>query len=106
MSIEVMFTTTVANKRMTWVGNAASETTVTSFMAHVQQARPEMAIQLGEALGKTFSIWCALGTDVAEGDTLTIENGSHAGTYNVRNVQKNAVGDEDDHLELVAIKDL
>ena len=103
--ISKFFTTTIANSRMTWVLNASSEVAVGSFSGHVQQASPAFAEQLGQAWGKTFSVWCAKGTDVAEGDTLTIASGDYSGTYSVKNVQKNATG-ANEHLELVAIKDV
>ncbi len=90
---------------MVWTGASSEDTALGSFMAHVQQSSPEFAQQIGEAFGKTFSMWCAKDTDVKEGDTLTVATGDYAGTYSVRNVQKNATG-SNEHLELVVIKDV
>lgn len=73
--------------------------------AHVQQARVEFAQQIGEAWGRTFVLWCAVGTDVKSGDTLTIASGAYAGTYNLSDVQINAVG-RNQHLQCVLIKDV
>lgn len=103
--ISKFFTTPITTKRMVWTGNSAEDTALGSFSGHVQQASPEFTQQIGEAFGKTFSVWCAVDTDVKEGDTLTIATGDYAGTYNVRNVQKNATG-SNEHLELVVIKDV
>lgn len=103
--ISKFFTTPITTKRMVWTGGSSEDTALGSFNGHVQQSSPEFAQQLGEAFGKTFSVWCAKGTDVKEGDTLTIASGDYAGTYSVRNVQKNATG-VNEHLELVVIKDV
>jgi len=86
--------------RMTWVGNSSSQGSAGSFSGHIQQARPETAESIGEEWSKVFSIWCALGTDVTEGDKLVVAAGDYASTYNVQQIQKNAVG-INTHLELV-----
>jgi hypothetical protein len=103
--ISKFFTVTIAVSRKVWTGNTATDTPQGSFSGHVQQSSPEFAESIGQAWGKTFSIWCAIGTDVAEGDTLTVASGDYAGTYSVKNVQKNATG-INEHLELVVIKDV
>lgn len=105
MSIERFYTTTIAVTRMEWTNESSAEASVGSFTGHIQQARPEFAEQIAEAWGKTFIVWCAKGTDVEPGDTLTISTGDYAGTYSVKNAQTNAVG-ANQHLELTAIKDL
>lgn len=105
MSIDRFFTVSIVNTRMNWSNESSAEVSVGSFNAHVQQASPELAQHIAEAWGKTFSIWCAKGTDVEAGDTLTIASGDYAGTYSVKNVQVNATG-SNEHLELTAIKDL
>ncbi|QDP67608.1 MAG: hypothetical protein Tp172MES00d2C118482111_2 [Prokaryotic dsDNA virus sp.] len=99
-TISRLYTTTISNTRQVWSGNLSSDTAVGSFSGHVQQARPELAESLGETWSKVFSIWCAVGTDVSEGDKLTIASGNYAGTYHVQQIQKNAVG-INAHLELV-----
>ncbi len=105
MSIERFFTTTFAVMRMSWSGDSSAEASAGSFVGHIQQARPEFAEAIAEAWGKTFVVWCAKGTDVEAGDTLTISTGDYAGTYSVKNIQVNAVGNNQ-HLELTAIKDI
>lgn len=105
MSISRFYTTTVAVARKVWAGNSATESSVGNFKAHIQQATPEFAESIGQAWGETFTIWCAIGTDVNKGDTLTIASGDYAGTYSVSNVQTNATG-ANEHLELVIIKDV
>ena len=104
-SIERFYTTTFAVTRMQWADESSGEVTVGNFVGHIQQARPEFASAVGEAWGKTFVVWCAKGTDVEPGDTLTIATGDYAGTYSVKNSQVNAVGNNQ-HLELTAIKDI
>ena len=105
MSIEIFYTTTFAVTRMEWSNESSAEASASSFIGHIQQARPEFAEQISEAWGKTFVVWCAKGTDVEPGDTLTIASGDYAGTYSVKNVQTNAVGGNQ-HLELTVIKDI
>lgn len=104
MSIERFYTTSITNTRMSWSGDSSALASVGTFSAHVQQAQPETAEHIGEAWGKVFLIWCAKGTDVNVGDTLTIASGDYAGTYSVKNKQVNATGDNE-HLELTVIKD-
>lgn len=105
MSIERFFTTTIAVTRMSWSNESSAETSSGSFSGHVQQARPEFAQEIASAWGKTFIIWCAKNTDVETGDTLTITTGDYAGTYSVKNIQLNAVGNNQ-HLQLIAIRDI
>lgn len=103
--INRFYTTTIAVTRMSWSNESSAEVSVGSFSGHIQQAGPEFAENIAEAWGQTFLVWCAKGTDVEAGDTLTIETGDYAGTYSVKNVQTNATG-ENQHLELTAIKDV
>lgn len=90
---------------MSWNNESAAEVSAGSFYGHIQQASAEFAGFVGEAWGKTFLIWCDVDEDVESGDSLTIASGDYAGTYSVKNVQKNAVGNEQ-HLEITAIKDV
>lgn len=103
--IEKFFTTTLTNTRMVWTGNTSALTAVGSFVGHIQQASAEYAEQLRAAFGVTHTIWCAMGTNVRTGDTITVATGSYAGTYSVRNIQTNATG-TNEHLELIVIKDV
>lgn len=105
MSIERFFTTTITVTRMTWSNESSAEASVGTFIGHIQQSQPQLAEHIGEAWGKTFTVWCAKNTDVEPGDTLTITTGANAGTYSVKNVQDNVVGGNQ-HLELTAIKDV
>ena len=104
MSINRFYTTTITNTRMVWSGESSARTSVGSFSGHVQQAQPEVAEFIGEALGKVFSVWCAKGTDIESGDVITIASGDYAGTYTVKNIQNNAIG-RNQHLELIVIKE-
>jgi hypothetical protein len=105
MSITRFFTTTFAVTRMNWTNESSAEISAGSFIGHIQQARPEFAAQIAEAWGQTFVVWCAKGTDVEPGDTLTIASGDYAGTYSVKNVQSNATG-ANQHLEVTVIRDI
>lgn len=105
MSIERFYQTTIAVKRMEWSGESSAEVSASSFMGHIQQAEPQFAQEIATAWGKTFLVWCAIGTDVEPGDSLTISSGDYAGTYSVKNVQTNSTGNNK-HLQLVAIKDV
>lgn len=104
-TISRFYTTTITVTRMTWGGESSAEIAAGSFIGHIQQASPEHAEHVGEAWGKTFTVWCDKSTDVQGGDTLTIATGDYAGTYNVKNVQVNAVG-QNQHLALTAIRDI
>lgn len=97
--INRLFTTTFSIQRPEWSEDSAGLATVETFKGHLQQARPELAQQLGLALTKTFTIWCASDADVQEGDTLT----SGDDTYSVRAVQTNNYG-QNAHKELIAEK--
>ena len=105
MSISKFFTETLTVRRKVWAGNSATDSDAGSFSGHIQQASPEFAESVGQAWGKTFTVWCAKSTDVKEGDSLAVAGGDYAGTYSVKNVQKNATG-INEHLELVVIKDV
>ena len=104
MSISRFYTVTIVNTRMEWDNESSAEVSVGSFSGHVQQAQPEFTEHLGEAWGSVYLIWCAKGTDVEVGDTITIADGDYAGTYSVKNLQTNATGNNE-HLELTIIKD-
>src|SRR6056297_2232039 len=102
-SIKRLFTETIAVTRMVWSGNTSSQSLMGSFSGHIQQASPDLAETLGETWSQVFSIWCALGTDVEEGDKLVVASGNYADTYYVQQIQKNATG-VNEHLELVVTK--
>ena len=105
MSIERFYTTTFTNTRMEWSNESSAEVSVGTFKGHIQQSVPEFAESIGEAWGKTFIVWCAKGTDIETGDSLSIASGDYAGTYSVKNSQINAVGNNQ-HLELTVIRDI
>ena len=102
-AIKRLFTETVAVTRMVWSGNSSSQSSIGSFKAHIQQATPDLAESIGETWSQVFSIWCALGTNVEEGDKLVVASGNYADTYYVQQIQKNATG-VNEHLELVVTK--
>lgn len=102
-SIEQWYDNTFTLKRMTWSGDSSGLVSGTSFVGHIQQARPDFAEHIGESWNQTFVVWCDEATDVQEGDRLTVASGSYAGTYNVKNIQVNAVG-RNKHFELTVIK--
>lgn len=103
MSIDDFYTTSIALKRMSWSNDSGGEIAGTSFNGHIQQADQDMAEFIGEAVGDTFAIWCAKDTDVETGDTLTIASGNYAGTYNVRQIQLNAIG-ANAHMEITCVR--
>lgn len=99
------FTTTFSVKRSVWTtdvdGNPYSTEAVQgTFDGHIQQARAELIENLGLTFTKAFSVWCALDTDVADGDTLVTDTA----TYSVRAIQRNAIGGNA-HLELIVEQD-
>lgn len=106
MSIERFFTTTFTVTRMSWSNESSAEVSAGSFLGHIQQARPDYAESIGESWNQTFLLWCDEDTDIEDGDTVTVASGDYAGSYSVRNVQKNAVGSKlNQHLEVTIVKD-
>ena len=105
--IDRFYTQTVDVSRMALQpdGESTALTVIGTIAAHVQQARVEFAQQIGEAWGRTFVLWCPVGTDIKSGDSITISSGPYAGTYNLSDVQINAVG-RNQHLQCVLIKDV
>lgn len=106
MSIANFYTTTFTVRRMEWdqdeSGNdIAEEADVSSFQGHIQQASMELAQHLGLSFTKTFTVWCPLNTDIAEGDTFS--DGAY--TYSIRAIQSFENG-RDAHLELVCQREL
>lgn len=72
-----------------------------SFSGHRQQASAELVQNLGLTYTKAFTVWCPVGTDVVEGDTIEAEDGK----YSVRAVQLNGNG-LNRHKQIVAELDL
>lgn len=105
MSIERFYTTTCVVTRMTWANESSAEASVGTFLGHIQQATPEYVQHIAEAWGQTFIIWADKDADVEDGDSIEIESGDYAGTYNVKNIQLNATGNNK-HKEIVVIRDI
>ena len=105
--IERLYTQSVSIQRMQLQGDGESTalSSVGTISSHVQQARVEFAQQIGEAWGRTFILWCGVDEDIKSGDTLSIAAGAYAGTYNLSDVQINAVG-RNKHLQCVMLKDV
>jgi hypothetical protein len=106
MTIVDFYTTEFTVRRMAWdtdeSGNDFSEEAeATAFSGHVQQASMELAQSLGLRFTKTFTVWCSLTTDVAEGDSLS--DGTY--TYHVKAKQSFENG-QNAHLELVCEREL
>lgn len=104
--ISRFYTTAFTTKRMVWVGNASTLTALGSFSGHIQQLSADESEQFHEAYGLAHSVWCAAGTDVQIGDVLTIAAGNFTGTYNVKSVMKNSAVGDNQHYELVVVKNL
>lgn len=107
--ISRFFTETVTVQRMALQpdGESTALSAVGSVKAHIQQARPEFAEQIGQAFGVVFLLWADDSADLKTGDTLTVASGSYAGTYNLSNIQTNAtIQAQNRHLECVLVKDV
>lgn len=106
MTIERFYITTFTVKRMQWAtdgdGNEYSEEAdASSFEGHLQQSSTELAESMGLAFNKTFTVWCPVDTDIAEGDSIS--DGLY--TYHVRALQEFDDG-KNAHLELVCEREL
>lgn len=74
-TIERFYNTDFTVKRMTWDEDESTEEEIGEFTGGIQQARPEVASNLGLSFTKTFSIWCKPFVEVEEGDKLVIQVG-------------------------------
>ena len=104
MGIERFFTTTFTVLRDVFTGSGASQnssqSTIGTFKGQIQQADDELTENLGLAFTETYTIWCAVDTDVEEGDTLQSGNNS----YSIRAINKRTYvtgRPQNQHLELV-----
>lgn len=70
---------------------------VGTFKGHLQQATPQLAVNMRMNFTTTFSVWCPPNTDVRLGDTI-VYDGIY---YTVREKQNNGFVGKNKHLELV-----
>lgn len=97
--IERLMNTSFTVSRTEWTGDSGAMVEAATFKGHVQQARAELAQQLGYAMTKTFIIWAPITADVQEGDSIT----DGTDTFSVRGVQVNNNGSSP-HKELTVEK--
>jgi hypothetical protein len=102
MGINNFFTVLFTINRPSWGtdGSGNPESTleeVGTFNGHLQQAQPELAVNLGLALTKVYTIWCPPDTAVRAGDSLE----SVHGRFSVKAIQDNGFVGVNKHLELV-----
>lgn len=74
-TIERFYNTDFTVKRMVWTDDTSEEAEIGEFTGAIQQARPEVAANLGLSFTKTYSIWCKPFVEVDEGDKLVINVG-------------------------------
>jgi hypothetical protein len=101
MSITDFFKTSFSVGRFTWSDESASESIVSSFYGHLQQANSELVEHLGLSFSTAFSIWCPITANVSIGDTLN--DGSH--TYSVKAINLRNFAGTQKHLELTVERD-
>ena len=103
MGIDRFFTKLFTAKRAGWSGESSVNVTVGTFYGHIQQLTADSAQNLGMALTKSLRIWCAVDTDIAEGDQLTY----NSNTYSVRAINTRDYDDSsgNQHLEVFIEKD-
>jgi len=99
--ISDFFTTSFTVKRPTWKTDGqdneyTEKEEAGAFLGHLQQAQAELVQNLGLSFTKAYSVWCAFGTDVKEGDTIVAGDVS----YSVRAKRDHMVG-SNEHVELV-----
>jgi len=98
--IDRFFTTTVTVERQTYTGNISTSAAAGTFLGHIQQISQEELAKLASGVTLTHRVWCALGTDVAIGDELTVDSW----TYSVKAIQRNGIG-ANQHLDVLVEKD-
>ena len=105
-SIERFYKTEFSIKRNTWVDESgysySAESTIGTFMGHLQQARAELIENLNLNFTNTFTIWCASASGVLVGDRLTAGSNS----YSVRAIQDNTSVGTNKHFELIVERDI
>lgn len=99
-TIERFYTTTFTKLRLSYVANKGTYGANGTFVGHIQQAQAELQEQLTDLFSRVFIVWCAIGTDIQEGDR--INDGTD--NYKVKAVRTNNVGNNT-HLEIVVHKD-
>ena len=99
MSIAKFFNKTLTISRMVWANESSSESVITTFSGHLQQASAELAESLGLSFTKTFSLWCDKSIEVKEQDSLS--DGTY--TYLVRaiNSRNYSLSSNNEHLQLI-----
>lgn len=95
MSIQRFFKTTFTIKRQVWTNDTSEESTIGTFKGHKQQTPAEQVAVQGLAYGRSYQVWCPVGTDIKEGDV--VNDGSK--DYSVRSVNTRDYG-INQHLQL------
>ena len=88
--------------RMVWTDSKSSLSSVGTFVGHKQRTIAEISESLGISFTKSYTIWCAIDTDVKEQDTIKDEFGKY---YSVKALSEKDYGDSQ-HLQLIAEQDL
>ena len=78
MPISDFYTTTFSVKRMIWTNESSSEIVQGTFLGQLQQAETELAEQFRMDFTRSFKVWCALDTDIEDGDTLTVGSDTYS----------------------------
>lgn len=102
-NIEEFFTQTGVITRQTWSNDSSVELTGVTIPLHLQPGignKRKYTENIAQSFTKPHTMWCAEGSDIQDGDTITI-NGSN---YSVKYDSDWNVGDEDDHMEILLEK--
>lgn len=100
MSIGRFYTTEFTVTRQVWSGDSSALISQGTFKGHLQQATPDIYQQYeGLRNTKAWKVWCAVGTDVEEGDRLTVGSDK----YDVRFIENRNTGNQA-HLLLIIEK--
>lgn len=81
---------------MVWTNSKSALSTIGTFKGHKQQTPAEEISVLSEAYGKSYQIWCPIGTNIQVGDI--IDDGK---AYSVRAVNTRDYG-KNQHLQITA----
>lgn len=105
MSIKRFFTKSITVNRNAWVEESgyshSEEATVGTIKGHIQQTSAEMATNLALNLSTSFSLWCAVDTDIKVGDRVVCDGIS----YTVRLIMDNSFVGLNAHLEVYIEKE-
>lgn len=99
--ISRFYTTTFAVSRLVYTDGIGNYGGAGTFVGHLQQASQLASVNGINMESISHTVWCAPGTNVRIGDTIS----AHGRSYSVRGIQQNDHAGANTHLELLVERD-